>query len=101
MSGDIPLGIPFNMAQYAVLVHLIAHITGYNPGLFTHVINNAHIYQNQLEGMKLQLTRENEAYESPKLWLNPDIKNFYDFTIDDIQLIDYKYHPAIKMEVSV
>lgn len=100
-SADMPLGVPFNMAQYAVLVHLIAQATGYKPGLFTHVINNAHIYENQVEGMKLQLTREDEAYESPKLWLNPDIKNFYDFTIDDIQLIDYKYHPSIKMEVSV
>lgn len=100
-SGDVPLGVPFNMCQYAVLVHLIAQVTGYKPGLFTHVINNAHIYENQIEGMKLQLTRENEAYPSPKLWINPEIKNFYDFTIDDIKLIGYEHHPAIKMEVSV
>ena len=51
--------------------------------------------------MKLQLTRENDTYPSPKLWLNPEIKDFYDFTIDDIKLIDYEHHPAIKMEVSV
>ena len=89
------------MCQYAVLVHLIAQVTGYKPGLFTHVINNAHIYENQVEGMKLQLTRENDTYPSPKLWLNPEIKDFYDFTIDDIKLIDYEHHPAIKMEVSV
>lgn len=100
-SADIPLGVPFNMTQYAVLVHLIARATGYKPGLFTHVINNAHIYENQIEGMKLQLTRENETFESPKLWLNPDKTDFYDFTIDDIRLEDYNHHPAIKMEVSV
>ena len=100
-SGDIPLGVPFNTSQYAVLVHLIAQVTGFKPGLFTHVINNAHIYENQVEGMKLQLTRANDEYEAPKLWINPEITNFYDFTADDIKLIDYKYHPAIKMEVSV
>ena len=100
-SGDIPLGVPFNTSQYAVLVHLIAQVTGLKPGLFTHVINNAHIYENQVEGMKLQLTRANDEYEAPKLWINPEITNFYDFTADDIKLIDYKYHPAIKMEVSV
>ncbi len=100
-SGDVPLGIPFNMAQYAVLVHLIAHVTNLKPGLFTHVINNAHIYENQIEGMKMQLERENMDYDSPVLKLNNHIKNFYDFTIDDIILEDYKYHDAIKMEVSV
>ena len=100
-SGDIPLGVPFNTSQYAVLVHLIAQVTGLKPGLFTHVINNAHIYENQIEGMKLQLTRANDEYEAPKLWINPEITDFYDFTADDIKLIDYKYHPAIKMEVSV
>lgn len=100
-SGDIPLGVPFNMAQYAVLVNLLAHVTGLKPGLFTHVINNAHIYENQVEGMKIQIERENEAYEAPKLWINEDIKDFYDFTIEDIKLIDYKHHPSIKMEVAV
>lgn len=100
-SGDIGLGIPFNMTQYAVLVHIIAQVTGLKPGLFTHVINNAHIYENQVEGIKLQLTRENEEYSAPKLWTNPEINNFYDFTIEDIKLLDYKYHPAIKMEVAV
>jgi len=100
-SGDIALGVPFNMCQYAVLVHLIAQITGFKPGIFTHVINNAHIYENHVEGMKLQLTRKNAAYDAPKLWINPEIKNFYDFTIDDIKLIDYKHHDKISMEVAV
>ncbi|WP_374044440.1 thymidylate synthase [uncultured Clostridium sp.] len=97
----MPLGVPFNTSQYAVLVHLIAQVTNLKPGLFTHVINNAHIYENQIEGMKLQLTRENEDFEAPKLWINPKITNFYDFTVDDIKLIDYKHHDPIKMEVSV
>lgn len=100
-SGDVPLGIPFNMSQYAVLVYLIAQVTGLKPGLFTHIINNAHIYENQVEGMKEQITRENEAFNAPTLWINPEIKNFYDFTIEDIKLVDYKHHPSIKMEVSV
>lgn len=100
-SGDIPIGVPFNMCQYAVLTYLIAQVTGYKPGLFTHIINNAHIYENQVEGMKLQLTRKDKAYGSPKLWINPDIKNFYDFTIDDIKLVDYKHHKKIIMEVAV
>lgn len=100
-SGDLPLGVPFNSSQYAVLTHLLAQVTGLKPGLFTHVINNAHIYENQVEGMKLQLTRKDEAYEAPKLWINPEIKDFYDFTEDDIKLIDYKHHETIKMPVSV
>lgn len=100
-SGDLPLGVPFNTTQYAVLVHLLAQVTGLKPGLFTHVINNAHIYENQIEGIKLQLTRKDEAYEAPKLWINPEVKDFYDFTLDDIKLVDYKHHDVIKMEVSV
>ncbi|WP_297426158.1 thymidylate synthase [Clostridium sp.] len=100
-SGDWGLGVPFNTSQYAVLVHLLAQVTGHKPGLFTHVINNAHIYENQVEGLKLQLTRRNDTYSAPKLWINPEIKDFYDFTPDDIKLEDYKYHEAIKMDVSV
>ena len=100
-SGDIPLGVPFNTSQYAVLTHLLAQVTGHKTGLFTHVINNAHIYENQVEGMKLQFSRKNDAYPAPKLWINPDITDFYDFTSNDIKLIDYKHHDAIKMEVSI
>ncbi len=101
MSGDVPLGVPFNTTQYAVLIHLIAQVTGLKPGLFTHVINNAHIYENQVEGMKIQLERRNDDFDAPKLWVNPEIKDFYDFTIDDIKLENYEHHPSIKMEVSV
>lgn len=100
-SGDMGLGVPFNTTQYAVMVHLLAQVTGHRPGVLTHVINNAHIYENQVEGLRLQLSRRDYAYEAPKLVINPDIKDFYDFTPDDINLEDYQYRAAIKMPVSV
>lgn len=101
-SGDWALGIPFNLAQYAVLVHLIAQVTGLKPGLLTHVINNAHIYENHIPGIQKQISNKEKAFKAPKLWINPEIKNFYDFTIDDIKLINYKYIEKIDMgEVAV
>lgn len=100
-SGDMGLGVPFNMTQYAALVHMIAQVSGLRPGLFTHVINNAHIYENHVEQLKEQLKRLPEAYEAPKLILNPDVKNFYDFKPEDITLDDYKHHGKLAMEVSV
>lgn len=100
-SADMPLGVPFNMTQYAVLCHLIAQVTDLKPGLFTHVINNAHIYENQIDGMKEQLSRRDKQLKAPKLVINPNIKNFDDFTIDDINLKDYEHLGKIKMEVSV
>lgn len=98
-SADLPLGVPFNFTQYAVLVHMIAHVTNLKVGKLIHYMNNAHIYENQIEPIKTQLERI--PYNAPTLWLNPDVKDFYDFSIDDIKLIDYKYHPKIAMEVSV
>ena len=95
------LGVPFNMAQYAALICMIAQVSGLRPGLFTHVINNAHIYENHVEALKKQLTRLPEAYEAPKLVLNPDIRNFYDFQPEDIVLENYRHHDKISMEVSV
>lgn len=100
-SGDWPLGVPFNTSQYAVLVHLIAQVTGHKPGLFTHIINNAHIYENQVDGIKLQLARKYGSHPAPYLSLNTKIKNFYDFTENDIKLLNYVHHNSIKMDVSV
>jgi thymidylate synthase len=100
-SADMPLGVPFNMTQYAVLCHLIAQVTGLKPGLFTHVINNAHIYENQVTGMEEQLQRRDRALPAPRLWINPDIREFRDFTADDIKLIGYEHLGRIEMEVSV
>lgn len=99
-SGDVPLGVPFNMTQYAVLARLVAQVSGLRPGLFTHVINNAHIYENQVEGMREQLAR-GEAPSPPTLWLNPEIQDFYDFTMEDIRLVGYEHLGRIEMEVSV
>ncbi|AKF96262.1 thymidylate synthase [Brevibacillus laterosporus] len=98
-SGDMGLGIPFNTTQYAVLIHMIAQVTGLKPGRFQHYINNAHIYENHFEGLRTQLTRE--AYPAPTFWINPEITDFYDFTPDDVKLIDYKHQPKIAMEVAV
>jgi thymidylate synthase len=100
-SGDWGLGVPFNTTQYAVLLAMLAQVTGYKPGLLTHVINNAHIYENQADAIKLQLTRREAAYPAPALWLNPSVTNFYDFTTNDIKLQNYQHHPAISMDVAI
>jgi thymidylate synthase len=100
-SGDMPLGVPFNTSQYTALVYMIAQVTNLKVGLFTHIINNAHIYENQIEGMKIQLSRKDCDFDAPKIWLNPKIMNFYDFTADDIELVNYIHHDKIQMEVSV
>ena len=100
-SNDLPLGNPFNVVQYAVLVHLLAQVTGYKPGLLTVCISNAHIYENQVEGMKEQLSRRDKALPAPRLWINPEIKDFYKFTIDDIKLEEYEHLGKIEMPVSV
>ena len=100
-SGDMGLGIPFNMAQYAALVCMIAQVSGLRPGLFTHVINNAHIYENHVEALKTQLARRNEAYPAPRLQLNPEIKDFYDFKPEDIVLENYQHLGKLPMKVSV
>lgn len=100
-SGDMGLGIPFNMAQYAALVCMIAQVSGLRPGLFTHVINNAHIYENHVETLKTQLARRNEAYPAPRLQLNPEIKDFYDFKPEDIVLENYQHLGKLPMKVSV
>ncbi len=100
-SGDMGLGVPFNTTQYAVLTHLIASATNLKVGLFTHVINNAHIYENHVEGLKEQLKRREQSFKAPKLWVDPTVKNFYDFTIENIKLVDYNHLSKISMEVSV
>lgn len=106
MSGDIPLGVPFNTTQFAVLTHMLAQVCNLKVGKLTHFINNAHIYENQVDGIKEQLSRSNNipvnVLESkPVLKLNTDITNFYDFTIDDIVLEDYKHMGKISMKLSV
>ena len=98
-SADSFLGVPFNIASYALLTMMVAQVTGLKPGEFVHTVGDAHIYLNHLEQVELQLTREPKPL--PKMKLNPAVTNIFDFTFDDFELVDYEAHPHIKGEVSV
>ena len=98
-SCDMFLGVPFNIASYSLLTMMIAQVCGLKPGEFVHTLGNAHIYSNHFEQVKLQLTRE--PLPLPTVRLNPDVKNIDDFKFEDIELVDYQSHPAIKGEVAV
>ena len=100
-SGDMGLGVPFNTAQYAALVHMVAQVSGLKVGQFTHVINNAHIYENHVEALRTQLERRGEALAAPVLQLNPKITNFYDFKPEDITLEGYEHLGKLSMTVAV
>ena len=100
-SGDMGLGVPFNTAQYAALVHMIAQVSGLQAGQFTHVINNAHIYENHVEALRTQLERREEALPAPILRINPDVTNFYDFKAEDITLEGYEHLGKLSMTVAV
>ncbi|MBN1650517.1 MAG: thymidylate synthase [Bacteroidales bacterium] len=98
-SADIFLGVPFNIASYALLTMMIAQVTGLKPGEFIHTLGDAHIYLNHLEQVNLQLTRN--TYDLPKMKINPQVQSIFDFKYEDFELIDYKAHPTIKGEISV
>ena len=98
-SADVGLGVPFNIASYALLTHLIAHVTGLKPGEFVHVMGDAHVYTNHVEPLKEQLLREPRPF--PTLTINPDKRDIDSFTLDDFKLEGYKPHPTIKMEMAV
>ena len=105
-SCDVPLGLPFNITQYATLLAMIAHVSGLKPGKIFWSIKDAHIYVNQIDGIKEQIKRYEEkgSYEAPKLWLNPETKNFYNFDnskdLKDIRIEGYKDMGPIKMDIS-
>lgn len=98
-SADIFLGVPFNIASYSMLLMMMAQVTGLQPGEFIHTLGDAHIYNNHLEQVKLQLTRE--PYPLPTLRLNPEVKSIFDFKYEDFEIINYQAHPHIRGEISV
>ncbi|WP_314309291.1 thymidylate synthase [Kingella denitrificans] len=98
-SADIFLGVPFNIASYALLTMMVAQVCGLQAGEFVHTLGDAHLYQNHLEQARLQLTREPRAL--PRMHINPDVRDIFAFKFDDFTLSDYDPHPHIKAEVSV
>ena len=98
-SADCFLGVPFNIASYALLLMMVAQVTGLEPGEFVHTLGDAHIYNNHLEQVALQLSREPRPL--PRMTLNPDVKDIFGFSYDDFTLSDYDPHPHIAGRVSV
>ena len=98
-SADVFLGVPFNIASYALLTHMVAHVTGMAVGEFVHTIGDAHLYLNHIEQAEEQLTREPRPM--PTLSLNPEVTDLFAFRYQDIGIYNYNPHPAIKAEVSV
>lgn len=98
-SADIFLGVPFNIASYAILLMMVAQVTGLEPYEFIHTIGDAHIYNNHIEQVKLQLTREPKPL--PTMKLNPEVKDIFDFKYEDFSLENYECHPLIKGTISV
>ncbi|MEW6638961.1 MAG: thymidylate synthase [Pseudomonadota bacterium] len=98
-SADVFLGVPFNIASYALLTMMIAQVTGLKPGEFVHTLGDAHLYSNHLEQARLQLTRAPRAL--PTMAINPDVKDIFSFRYEDFTLSGYDPHPHIKAEVAV
>lgn len=98
-SADTFLGVPFNIASYALLTSMMAQVCGLRPGVFVHSMGDAHIYHNHFDQVRLQLERE--PYALPELRLNPEVKDLFDFKYEDIEIKDYRFHPIIKGEVAV
>lgn len=98
-SADIFLGVPFNIASYALLTMMIAQVTGLKPGDFVHTLGDAHLYLNHLDQADLQLGRE--PYAMPTMKINPHIKSIFDFKFEDFELVNYQCHPPIKAPIAI
>jgi thymidylate synthase len=98
-SADVFLGVPFNIASYALLTLMVAQVTGLRPAEFVHTLGDAHLYSNHLEQAQLQLTREPRPL--PRMLLNPEVQSIFEFTYEDFSLVDYDPHPAIKAPIAV
>jgi thymidylate synthase len=98
-SADIFLGVPFNIASYALLTIILARVTGYEPGEFVHTFGDVHIYENHLEQVKEQLSREPKPF--PTIELDPSVKTIDDLKPEHVKLVNYEAHPALKAELSV
>jgi thymidylate synthase len=98
-SADLFLGVPFNIASYALLTSMVAHVCGYEPRDFVHTFGDLHLYENHIEQAELQLSREPKPL--PRLWLNPLVRSIDDFSYDDIRLDGYEAHPHIPAPVAV
>ena len=98
-SADVFLGVPFNIASYALLTLMTAHVTGFEPGEFVHTFGDAHLYLNHLDPAEEQLKRSPRAL--PRLEINPEIRSLFDFAYEDFKLVGYDPHPAIRAKVAV
>jgi thymidylate synthase len=98
-SADVFLGVPFNIASYALLTEMVARVSGLQAAEFIHTLGDAHLYSNHLEQARLQLTREPRPL--PRLELNPDVRSLFDYVYDDVRIVGYDPHPAIKAPIAV
>jgi len=98
-SADVFLGVPFNIASYALLTMMFAQVCDLQPGDFVHTFGDLHLYRNHLDQARLQLTRQ--PYPLPQMKINPAVKSIFDFQYEDFELVDYQAHPHIKAEVSI